>query len=133
MIYSTITFRRPGLQDSAQSESDDAITGLRRATWISSHLHDFNATKFDKEPIAEDWGYAVRVFVGTDTLLLGFSSAFEDDPDRWRLVISDNFNRGLLPQTQKRRQAELVRLSDFVKRVLVDSDGVSDVQIELRS
>lgn len=35
---------------------------------------------FDREHIAEDWGYAIRVSVPPDTLLLGFANAFEDDP-----------------------------------------------------
>ncbi len=130
MIFSTITFSKAGLDDPPQPESDDAITGLSCAKWVVSWLPNFEGFGFDKEPIAEDWGYAVRVSVGPDTLLLGFSNAFEDDPNRWRIVVGDNFNRGLFPWTQQRRRGEASRLSDFVERSLRAAEGVTNVQAD---
>lgn len=130
MIFSTITFSKPGLDDLTPAETDDAITGLNCAKWVISWLPSFGSAKFDGEPIAEDWGYAVRVSVGPDTFLLGIASAFEDDANRWRIMVGDNLNRGLLPWTQRRRRGEAVRLSDFVERSLRHADGVTNVQVE---
>ncbi|MEQ1812044.1 MAG: hypothetical protein ABL889_19100 [Terricaulis sp.] len=130
MIFSTITFSKAGLDDPQQPESDDAITGLTCAKWVMSWLSNFESAGFDKEPIAEDWGYAARVSVGSETLLLGFANAFEDDPNRWRIVVSDNFNRGLFPWTRKRRREEASKLSDFVELSLRAADGVENVRLK---
>jgi len=130
MIFSTITFSKAGLDDVPPLESDDAITGLNCAKWIISWLPTFGSTTFDAEPIAEDWGYAVRVSVGPDTFLLGIANAFEDDANRWRILVGDNLNRGLLPWTQQRRRSEASKLSDFVERSLRQAAGVTNVQVE---
>jgi hypothetical protein len=130
MIFSTITFCKASLQDLPQPDSDNAITGLNCAKWVASWLPNFDATAIIKGPIAEDWGYAVLVSVGSDTLLLGFSSAFEDDADRWRITVGDNFVRGLFPWTRRRRRAGAARLSDFVEQSLRSMEDVTNVQIE---
>lgn len=72
----------------------------------------------------------LRVSVGPDTLLLGFTSAFEDDPNCWRITVGDNFLRGLFPWTQRRRRTEAGRLSDFVEQSLRSMEGVTDLRIE---
>lgn len=130
MIFSTITFSKAGLDDPPHPETDDAVTGLNCARWLITWLPRFEPSGFDKEPIAEDWGYAVRVSVGPDTLLLGCSNAFEDDPDRWRIMVGDNFNRGLFPWTRSRRRAQASRLSDFLERSLRGAEDVTNVRVE---
>lgn len=131
MIFSTITFSKAGLDDPPQVESDDAVTGLNCAKWVMSWLRNLEAAGFDEEPIAEDWGYAVRVSAAPDTLLLGFTNAFEDHPNRWRITVSDNFNRGLFPWTRQRRREKASKLSDLVERSLRAADGVENVRVEL--
>ncbi len=130
MLFSAITFSKAGLDDPPEVKSDDDITGLNCTKWVMSWLRDLKAAKFDAMPIAEDWGYAVRVSVGPDTLLLGFANAFEDDPNRWRIIVSDNFNRGLFPWTRQRRREEASKLSDLVERSLRAANGVEIVRVE---
>lgn len=130
MIFSTITFCKAGLDDPPQGEADETVTGLTCAKWVISWLPAYASASFDREPIAEDWGYAVRVSVGADTLLLGFASAFEKDTDCWRIMVGDNFNRGVFPWTQRRRRNEAARLSDFVEHSLRSSDGVTNIRVE---
>jgi hypothetical protein len=130
MIFSTITFSKPGLEDPSRPETDDAITGFNCARWVMSWLKGFESTRFDEEPIAEDWGYAVRVRIGADTLYLGCSSAFEDDVNRWRVVVGDSFTRGVFPWTRQRRRNEAERLSAFVEQRLRSTEGVTNIEIE---
>lgn len=130
MIFSAITFNKAGLDDPQLAERDDAITGLACARWVISWLPQFEATVFDAEPIAEDWGYAVRVSVGPDTLFLGFASVIEDGVSCWRIIVGDNLNRGFFPWTRRRRHAYASRLSDFVERSLRDAEGVTNVSVD---
>lgn len=111
-------------------KGDEAITGFNCARWVISWLRAFDSTRFDENPIAEDWGYAVRVWVGVDTLLLGCSSAFEDDANRWRIMVGDNFTRGVFPWTRQRRRNKAMRLSTFVEQRLRSADGVTNIEFK---
>jgi hypothetical protein len=95
-------------------------------------LHEaiFPGLRFDEKPIAEDWGYAVRVWMGADTLLLACTSAFEDDANRWRIVVRDNFTRGVFPWTRQRKRNKATRLSAFVEQRLRSAEGVTNIEIE---
>jgi len=130
MIFSTITFSKPGLEDASRPKRDDAVTGFNCAKWVISWLKDFEPTRFDEEPIAEDWGYAVRLWVGADALLLGCSNAFEDDANRWRIVIGDNFTRGIFPWTRQRRRNGAQRLTAFVEQRLRSAENVTNLEVE---
>ena len=69
--------------------------------------------------------------VPPDTLLIGCANAFEEDLDVWRVMISDNFLRGVLPTTRSRREAALAKLSDHIEQYLRSDVEVSDIKVEL--
>lgn len=124
-----ISFRRQGLRD-AEADTAAVIGGLECARWIASRLREFGADWQDEAPIAEDWGYAIRVRLGQDMLLIGCAIAPNDDPDAWCVMIGDNFNGGLFPWTRRRRDGAKARLSEFVLRTLRVDSAVSDVEVE---
>lgn len=133
MIFSSITFRKLGLQDDPakkNSQFGDDVAGFNCANWVISWLGGFGATEFDEEPIEEDWGYAIRVRVGADVLLIGCGSASPDDPDRWRITVGDNFVRGVFPWTRRRRLGAAEKLSAFVERTLSSAQAVTEVRVD---
>lgn len=132
MIESVISFTKSGLDDdeATRARNVNGFAGCRCAVWLRDGLAPHAAhLEFDNEPTAEDWGWAMVVKLGDDLFILG-CSADEETPSRWRVMIGDNFSRGLTPWTRKRKTAAARRLAADVEAYLRAQPDVSDVAVE---
>jgi hypothetical protein len=83
-----------------------------------------------REPIAEDWGWALLVEIGPDKFILG-CSAEEDSTNTWQVLIGDNTNRGLWPATRRRRTAAIEALTkQQVDTFLLTQARVTNVTVD---
>jgi hypothetical protein len=134
MIFAVLTFSNPDLLDdeATLAKHINHLHGFRLAKWLIALLSA--ELRMDDEPIEEDWGYAVRVFENGDPpkdIFLLACSAEEEPEVRPRILISDNFVRGLLPSTRRRRTAALERLTKLVQERLAAQPQVRNLEIEL--
>lgn len=132
MIYSHTSFRRLGLDDDEATiaANINGIAGSRCAAWLAQSLAPMlPEAVFELEPIPEDWGWAIRAEVDRDWFVLGCSDDKERGDGRWWVLLGDDFNRGLLPATKRRRAAALELMSAALERFLQDQTDVSELKI----
>ena len=137
MIFAVLTFSNPDLLDdeATLAKHINRLHGFRLAKWLIALLSA--ELRMDDEPIEEDWGYAVRVFENgdppKDTFMFGCSAVVDEPETRPRIFIGDNFMRGRLPWTRRRRRAALERLTKLVQERLVAQPQVRSLEIELEA
>ncbi|MBI1339702.1 hypothetical protein GC169_05750 [bacterium] len=133
MIDRVISFIRSGLDDdeATRSLNINGHEGCRCVCWLKQELaREMPEVEFDFEPAPEDWGWAMVLKLGPDLFLLGCSKVSSTPVARWQVRISDNFSRGVLPATRRRKTEAVRRLSRTVEAVLRSQACVYDVQVE---
>lgn len=131
MIERVISFAKPDVEDdeAALLESINGVAGRRCAEWLKAGLgQTLREADFDDAASPEDWGWAVIVRLGADLFVLGCSPD-ETVSNGWRVLVGDNYSRGVFPWTRKRKKASARLLADQTEAFLRSHPEVIGVRV----